>query len=69
MTHKPINSSFIASIGYDKDRSLLEVKMRDGGVYKYYGVPAYIYYEFIYASSHGRYYNEAIKNYKFQTAN
>lgn len=40
MNHKSVNSSFIASIGYDKSRSLLEVKMRDGGVYKYYGVPA-----------------------------
>jgi hypothetical protein len=61
MTHKTVNSTFIASIGYDKSKSLLEVEFTSGEVYKYYGVPAFIYYEFIYASSHGEYFNKTIK--------
>ncbi len=64
MTHKPVNSSAIATIGYDKGLKLLEVKLHSGDVYKYFGVPAHIYYEFFYASSCGRYFNDVIKNYR-----
>lgn len=67
MIRKTVNSTAIASIGYDEGKRQLEVKFRKnnsgggGGVYKYFGVPPYVYYEFIYADSHGKYFNSVIK--------
>jgi hypothetical protein len=67
MTRKTVNSSAIASIGYDMEKHQLEIKFREnssgsgGGVYKYFGVPPYVYYEFIQSDSLGSYYNSVIK--------
>lgn len=73
MIRKTVTSSAIDSIGYDMDKRQLEVKFREnktgggGGVYKYFGVPPYVYYEFIYAASHGKYYHSHIKS-NYQSA-
>ena len=67
MDHQPIDSSAIASAGYDDDRGALEVKFRSGRVYLYKQVPRGVYEELITSSSAGRYLNEAIRaNYEVE---
>jgi len=53
--HISVSSSNIASIGYDAERHILEVKFHDGSVYQYYDVPAHLYNGLMSASSHGKY--------------
>ena len=54
-------SSNIASIGYDRDRAVLEVEFRDGSLYHYFRVPAAEYAALMSASSHGTYLARHIK--------
>ena len=56
-----VSSSAIEKIGYDTESKQLEISFNDGTAYKYFGVPEYVYHEFINASSQGRYYNESFK--------
>jgi KTSC domain-containing protein len=46
-------SSQILSIGYDKEKQILEVEFSSGGIYDYSGVPESVYEEFIHAESLG----------------
>lgn len=39
MNRSPVRSSNLASVGYDPGSNTLEVGFRDGGVYRYFGVP------------------------------
>lgn len=56
-----VESSNIASIGYDPDSETLEVEFLNGSAYQYYGVPNYHYNELMAASSHGIYLSSEIK--------
>ena len=57
-----VNSSAIASIGYDPTASLLEIEFKESGsVYRYYGVSQPVYKNMMSASSIGRYYNQVIR--------
>lgn len=56
-----VESSNIASIGYDSDTETLEIEFLNGRVYQYYDVPEYIYDELMSASSHGSYLASNIK--------
>lgn len=58
----PVESSFIASVGYDTSSNLLRINFSTGGTYDYFDVPAYIYRNFTKADSLGSYFNEHIKN-------
>lgn len=61
MERVQVESSNIASIGYDGNTSTLEVEFLNGSVYQYYDIPEYIYDELMSAASHGSYLASNIK--------
>ncbi len=61
MERKSVQSSNIASIGYDEATSTLEIEFLNNSVYQYFDVPQYIYNEFMQAESHGKYLAQNIK--------
>ena len=63
MERIPVSSTNIASVGYDKNSNLLEIEfLKNGRVYRYEGVPEYVYNDFMGSSSLGKYFNQYIKN-------
>jgi hypothetical protein len=40
---EPVTSSLINSVGYDPSTHTLEVEFQDGDVYRYAGVPEFLY--------------------------
>lgn len=68
MERQSVESSNLASIGYDAENEILEVEFNHGGVYKYFEVPENVYEELMNASSHGQYFDRNIKKagYEFQ---
>jgi len=66
MERQEVNSSNIASIGYDPETSVLEIEFRGSGIYEYYDIPRDVHEKFARAPSHGRYFDQYIKDlYKF----
>lgn len=64
MQRTPVTSSSISSIGYENN--VLEIEFLDGKeVYQYSQVPEQEYNELMNAESHGKYFNQNIKN-KYQ---
>jgi hypothetical protein len=63
--HVSVRSSNISSIGYDPQKKTLEVRFRDGAVYQYFDVPAYLHSELMNASSHGKFLHRYIINGNF----
>ena len=62
MRREPVDSSAIKSIGYDEDKEVVEVEIRETGkIYKYYDVPLEDYLALIEADSIGSYYNKVFK--------
>lgn len=62
MRREPIESSVIASMGYDLGRCELEIEYRaTGDVYRYFDVPPEEYQAFMTAESKGEYLNEVFK--------
>jgi hypothetical protein len=62
-----VQSSNIASIGYEKTNKILEVEFLSRSVYHYFDVPFSIYEGLMSAPSHGEFLNSIIKhrfNYK-----
>lgn len=67
MKRQSVESSNIASIGYDAENEILEIEFNHGGVYQYIDVPENVYEELMNADSHGRYFVHNIKDdYEFQ---
>lgn len=62
MRRAAVESSSIASLGYDPRRLLLEVEFRSGSVYLYRGVPIAVYEEVLCAESAGRAFNELVRD-------
>jgi hypothetical protein len=63
MERIPVDSSNIASIGYDEGSSTLEVEFNNGAVYQYFDVPLNIYEGLKKADSTGKYLAQHIKGY------
>lgn len=61
MKRDSVQSSNIASIGYDENSATLEIEFLNGGVYQYFDVPKNVYDEIMAASSHGQYLAQNIK--------
>lgn len=61
MRRERLDSSSVASAGYDAAARVLEVEFRNGGVYQYLDVPGDEYDEFREADSKGRFLNTEIK--------
>lgn len=59
---KAVESSNIASIGYDAAKQKLAVGFKGGGLYTYNGVPAELYEEFLSAPSVGSFFHSNIRN-------
>ncbi len=62
MKRQSVDSSSIASIGYDKKSKILEIEFKHGGIYQYMDVPVEIYEELMNADSHGKYFSANIRN-------
>lgn len=62
MNRDYVDSSMIASIGYDTSSGTVEVEFRSRGqVWQYYDVPEYLYNEVRAAGSLGKAFNAMIK--------
>ena len=62
MERARVDSSSLASVGYDPASHTLEVEFRNGGVYQYLDVPVDELERFLTAGSLGRYLNTRIKS-------
>ena len=61
MINQMVLSTEIEWIGYDEKRSMLQVEFLSGGIYQYEPVDSAVYQQFLYAASHGQYFEEFIK--------
>ena len=61
MKRAPVQSSNIASVGYDPATSTLEIEFHSGGVYQYLGVSREVYEGLMKAASKGSYFHHNIK--------
>ena len=50
-----LRSSHIVSVGYNKEKKHLYLKFIGDEVFKYFDVPEYIFYDFVFSKSHGKY--------------
>ncbi len=62
MERENVNSSNLASIGYDSENEILEVEFKHGGVYQYLNVPEDVFNKLMNAPSHGVYFSANIRN-------
>jgi len=62
MKRLSVESSNLASIGYDADDNILEIEFNHGGIYQYFNVPSEVYEELMNDDSHGKYFAANIKN-------
>ena len=56
-----VESSNLYSVGYDPRSEILEVEFHGGRIYRYFDVPPSLYTGLMQASSHGKYFNQHIK--------
>jgi hypothetical protein len=61
MKRQFVESSNLASVGYDAVNQILEIQFKNGGIYQYYNVPNSTYNGLMNASSHGTYFDTNIK--------
>lgn len=61
MDRIPVQSSNVASVGYDEMSATLEVGFNDGSVYQYFGVPPDVYEGLMNTSSKGSFLNHYVK--------
>ncbi len=62
MERVPVESSDLASVGYNTEAAILEIEFHSGGIYQYSGVPQDIHRGLMNAGSKGRYFHQNIKN-------
>jgi hypothetical protein len=63
----PIESSNLASVGFDSFTNVLEIEFHGGRIYEYYNVPFSIYAGLMAAESHGKYFARHIRDkYRFR---
>lgn len=62
----PVRSSALRSVGYDQGQRVLEIEFTNGAVYQYFDVPAEVYGGLMAAESHGRYFNQAVRNARYR---
>ncbi len=61
MDREHVDSSMIASIGYDETTCTLEVEFNSGAVWQYYDFPEHMWHEFQSAESKGKYFHANIR--------
>jgi len=58
----PVDSSNLASVGYNPWTGVLEIEFHGGRVYQYFGVPLAVYLGLMGADSHGKFFHSCIRN-------
>ena len=66
MKREKVESSVLKSVGYNKEKKILETELVNETIYEYYKVPIYEYTNLIKSSSLGEYYNKHIKKYRYK---
>ncbi len=66
MNLKPVVSSNIGTIGYDKEKNRLCIQFQNGKCYEYTDVPQETFVDVITAESMGKAFNTLIKNGGFE---
>jgi hypothetical protein len=62
MKRTPVNSSNLASVGYDPASQILEIEFNTGTVYQYFDGPQSEHIALMGADSHGSYFYHNIRN-------
>lgn len=62
MNRQSVSSTDLNSVAYDPGTQTLEIEFNSGGIYQYSNVPQDIYDGLMSADSHGKYFNQNIKN-------
>lgn len=62
MQRVPVESSNIASVGYDGPRYILEIEFADGAVYQYARVPSHLHEAMMQAESKGAFFHRWIRD-------
>jgi hypothetical protein len=67
---KPVQSSNLAGIGYNRSARVLEIEFQSGAIYRYREVPAEIYEGLLSAESKGQYFIRHVRGrYEFRRMN
>lgn len=66
MKRENVESSVLKSVGYDKNKKVLETELVNDALYEYYKVPFSEYTNLMKSSSLGEYYNKHIKKYRYK---
>jgi len=66
MERTPVQSSDLASVGYDPQTATLEVEFLDSSIYQYFSVPESVYNGLMNASSKGSYLDQFVKKAGYQ---
>ncbi len=61
MNRIPVDSSNLASVGYDPNSLTLEIEFNNGSLYQYFDVPEVVYQQLMQADSKGTFLNAYIK--------
>ncbi len=56
-----VESTTLATVGYDNAQSVLQLEFRSGGVYRYFDVPAAVHAALLQAPSKGKYFRQSIR--------
>jgi hypothetical protein len=56
-----VESSTLATIGYDDAVGILQLEFRSRAIYQYFGVPAAVHHGILNAPSKGSYFNQFIR--------
>jgi hypothetical protein len=59
---RPMESSVLATAGYDARKRVLEIEFHSGAIYRYLGVPGEIYRRLLSAESKGHFFGANIRN-------
>jgi hypothetical protein len=62
MQRESVESSTLASVGYDETQFLLELEFRSGELYQYVGPSDHVYRDLMTAESKGRFFNQNIRD-------
>jgi hypothetical protein len=69
MNRTPVDSSSMASVGYDPTTLTMEIEFNDGAVYQYFDVPEHTYQGLISAQSVGQYFQAQVRgSYRYARA-
>jgi len=66
MERTPVQSTNLASVGYDSANMILEIEFLKGGIYQYFNVPSHIHEGLMAAGSKGIYFDQNIKKAGYQ---